>query len=91
MSNSLIWVLDLSGSSEAEFVTLEIFNGENKHTKKGLFSGPLRKIKVDAFVSDEQMNFLLNLDGITQVGKGKFKSIRVHINHPSSTIIDDLV
>ena len=73
MSNSLIWVLDLSGSSEAEFVTLEIFNGENKHTKKGLFSGPLRKIKVDAFVSDEQMNFLLNLDGITQVGKGKFK------------------
>ena len=73
MSNSLIWVLDLYGKSEAGFVTLEIFSGRNKFTQKGLFSGPLRKISVDSSASDEQIHFLLNLDGITQVGKGKFK------------------
>lgn len=73
MSDSLIWVLDLSGKSETEFVTLEIFSGRNKFTRKGLFSGPLRKISVDFSASDEQIHFLLNLDGIAQVGKGKFK------------------
>lgn len=73
MSNSLIWVLDLSGKSETGFVTLEIFSGRNKFTQKGLFSGPLRKISVDSSASDEQIRFLLNLDGITQVGKCKFK------------------
>lgn len=73
MDNLLIWVLDLSGKSEIEIVTLEIFSGRNKFTKKGLFSGPLRKISVDAFASDEQIRFLLSLEGIAQVGKGKFR------------------
>ena len=77
MSNLLIWVLDLSDSSETEYVTLEIFGGRNKYTKKGLFSGPLRKISADAFASDAQMHFLLNLNGVTQVGKGKFKLTKV--------------
>lgn len=73
MSNSLIWVIDFSADIDSTLVTLEIFSGRNKYTKKGLFSGPLRKITVDTSLSDCQVQFLLNLDGIAQIGKCKFK------------------
>lgn len=74
MENTCIWIIDLVNPEEYNTsVMLEIFVGRNKFTKAGLFSGPLRRQDISSFLGDSNVNFLLSLDGVAQVGKNRFQ------------------
>lgn len=73
MGDTYIWTLDMSGEDLGSDIPIEIFEGRNKFTKAGLFSGPLRRREIGPFSADDNICFLFSLDGIAQTGKNKFR------------------
>lgn len=69
MENCVIWVINIDAANSS--VEIELFSGQNKYTKAGLFSGPLRRQELSGFSMDESLRFLLSLSNTTQVGKSK--------------------
>lgn len=70
MENTYIWVIDRDKANSS--VTVEIFDGRNKFTKAGLFSGPLRQQEIGTYIADKSVQFLLSLNRISQTKKNKF-------------------
>ena len=59
MENKLIWVLKLD--STEKYLDIELYVGRNKYTKSGLFSGPLRRNRINEFASNSVFKFMCNL------------------------------
>lgn len=74
MSACYIWVFEQNDDS-AMFasVGIEIFVGRNKYTQAGLFSGPLRRPALDSSCNDNNLQYLLSLHGVSQVGKNRYR------------------
>lgn len=73
MNSTYIWVFDLADKYlKNELIIIEIYVARNKFTKKGLFSGPLRKKEINNLDTNDDVKFFLNLKGIRQIGKNKF-------------------
>ena len=51
MNSTYIWVFDLADKYlKNELIIIEIYVARNKFTKKGLFSGPLRKKEINNYI-----------------------------------------
>lgn len=72
MESIYIWAIDMAYFESCSDIQIEIFSGRNKHTKAGLFSGPLRRQEIDPLIEDDTIRFLFSLDGNTQISKNKF-------------------
>lgn len=57
MEKVVIWVIDSKQNSI--FVDIEFFEGQNKYTKKGVFSGPLRRINLENISDYEEIRRIL--------------------------------
>ena len=69
MNSTYIWVFDLADKYlKNELIIIEIYVARNKFTKKGLFSGPLRKKEINNLDTNDDVKFFLNLKGIRQIG-----------------------
>lgn len=71
MENKLIWVLKLD--STEKYLDIELYVGRNKYTKSGLFSGPLRRNRINEFASNSVFKFMCNLQSSIQSGKNNYK------------------
>lgn len=71
MEKSLIWVIN--SERESQFVDIEVFEGRNKYTKSGLFSGPLRRLNLEKESDYEKTYGMIPIENITQIGKNKFR------------------
>ena len=60
MNSTYIWTIDITES--VENVLLEIFEGRNKFTKVGLFSGPLRRQEISPLLDNDSIHYLFSLD-----------------------------
>lgn len=69
MKNKIIWVLSFSD----ECLDIEVYFCQNKYTKAGLFSGPLRKSSMESTNNDKNFQFFKSLSGVIQVGVNKYK------------------
>lgn len=64
-----IWSFSIEHSDS---ITVEIFSGQNKFTREGLFSGPLRRQEISSTSGDETIQFMFSLGNVAQTGKNKF-------------------
>lgn len=71
MNSTYIWTIDITES--VENVLLEIFEGRNKFTKVGLFSGPLRRQEISPLLDNDSIHYLFSLNEIAQIGKNRFR------------------
>lgn len=69
--NKLIWVLKFE--STEKYLDIELYVGRNKHTKSGLFSGPLRRNGIDEFASNSTFKYLCSMESLIQSGENSFK------------------
>ena len=74
MERVLIWIIsNIDTSNESSALSVELFSGQNKYTKSGTFSGPLRRERIGDFLNDSTVRFLLGLGGAVQTGKSKLR------------------
>lgn len=72
MERVLIWAIkDIDNEKTNSYLSVELFSGQNKYTRKGTFSGPLHRERVGDFLNDAAVHFLTGLDGAAQTGKSK--------------------
>ena len=70
--NMPIWVISYNQmKTHLNQIIIEIFEGRNKFTQKGLYSGPLRKFILSHHSQDKAVLFFLNLH-IANIQKNKF-------------------
>ena len=69
MKSENLWVLV---KDKSEMQKLEIFCGRMKVNKNGIFSGPLRKQRLNFLTEDKDLQFLFNLRGAIQTDKMTF-------------------
>lgn len=70
MGEVLIWCLS-KHAGDVALVELELFAGRNKYTKKGLYSGPIRR-QINGLADDSALSYLLTLPGAAMVASNKF-------------------
>jgi SNF2 family DNA or RNA helicase len=72
--NTLIWVFDFSKKTQqaSEDIQVEVFEAQNKYTKAGLFSGPLRRPILNDEYDNQILRQLLRMEAISQIGNNKF-------------------
>lgn len=92
MINNIILVL--SQNNDISMTEIELFEGRNRYTLKGLFSGPLKKKIVNANTKNEIVSLLLNLPDVAHIEKNKFvvgtSGFQKLINYVESNEIDSL-
>lgn len=71
MNSTYIWTIDIADPTGN--ILLEIFEGRNKFTKAGLFSGPLRRREISPLLDNDNIHYLFSLCGIVQIGKNRFR------------------
>ena len=70
--NMPIWVISYNQmKTHLNQIIIEIFEGRNKFTQKGLYSGPLKKFILSRYSQDKAVLFFLNLH-IANIQKNKF-------------------
>ncbi len=70
MENTIIWVITTEENNI--FIGIELFLGQNKYTKAGLFSGPLRRLDLMNHQTDPYISIIKSTSNVTQTGKNKF-------------------
>lgn len=80
MKKSYIWVINESNINET-IIEIEIFVGRNKYTKKGIFSGPLRRKTLYNNSEDNIISSVFNIKGISQIGKNTLAIKKATISH----------
>ena len=71
MNRVIIWVLNAIENSE--FIDIEVYEGINKYTKTGIFSGPLRTLNLEKREDYERVEKMLPIKKVTQIGKNKYR------------------
>lgn len=77
MEKVVIWVIDSKQNSI--FVDIEFFEGQNKYTKKGVFSGPLRRINLENISDYEEIRRILPMENVSQIGKNKIRILKKYV------------
>ncbi len=77
MERTIIWVID--SKKDSEFADIEVFEGQNKYTKKGIFSGPLNRLNLEKPSDYDKISEMFPEENISQIGKNKIRIYKKNV------------
>lgn len=78
MERVIIWVINSNANSQ--FIDIEVFEGRNRFTKMGLFSGPLYPLNLEKKSNLDKIVTLIPTQNVTLIGKNKYRTYKENIS-----------